>query len=632
MKCPNCGRENREIAMFCQYCGTQLQPAQAPHPATQENEIMPATDEVQVTPESEPAREPGPAAETTEPRETVVTPEPEPQAAPSPAADQELTEIVEPEPQVALAPAPDQELTEGPGTELTPVETSLQSLEQESTFAQPAISDLAAGEETSPERYPEKAPVRPEQNMEAEAAHDECQETTAEGQAEETIVEPEPASSISADQAGPPTLDDRAAVPEAKAAPPLAALEQEGEIETSSELEASSEPETASQVQELADADLLPWRGQTQPSVVLEPGTIVNGRYRVVEVLSKQEREVLYRVRDLQRCPKCGSADNSPDQAFCNACGAMMEQKPAALLLQRPIEHSQDAVEAQVEDHFVTDSSYWVWREAKQTAPLGGAQQAMRMIVGFKSDTGKVRELDEDSMLVWTMSYTYESRVDQVGLFVVADGMGGHEAGEVASQIAIQTLADVLLRNVFTPEIQGDAPSTAEIQHWMQEAVETANDQVYLERQKRDSDMGTTITVALVKDWTLHLAHVGDCRAYRWGEDGFEQLTTDHSIVASMIAAGTAEPEEIYTHPQRSVIYRCIGDRPTVQVDVSSLSLAPEDRLILCCDGLWEMIRNDGIQDVMLRESDPQTGCDIMVDEANAAGGTDNISVIVVQF
>jgi serine/threonine protein phosphatase PrpC len=117
-----------------------------------------------------------------------------------------------------------------------------------------------------------------------------------------------------------------------------------------------------------------------------------------------------------------------------------------------------------------------------------------------------------------------------------------------------------------------------------------------------------------------------------WGQDGLQQLTTDHSIVAGMVAAGTIEPEEVYTHPQRSVIYRSIGDRPAVEVDKSTHSLSPDDRLVLCCDGLWEMIRNDGIQDVMLRESDPQTGCDIMVDEANAAGGTDNISVIVVQF
>ncbi len=99
-----------------------------------------------------------------------------------------------------------------------------------------------------------------------------------------------------------------------------------------------------------------------------------------------------------------------------------------------------------------------------------------------------------------------------------------------------------------------------------------------------------------------------------------------------MVAAGTIEPEEVYTHPQRSVIYRSIGDRPHVEVDLDILSLSQDDRLVLCCDGLWEMIRNQGIKDVLLQESDPQRACDLMVEQANLAGGSDNISVIIVQL
>ncbi len=273
-----------------------------------------------------------------------------------------------------------------------------------------------------------------------------------------------------------------------------------------------------------------------------------------------------------------------------------------------------------------------MWREVKQDAAMQNVQQTMRLVVGYKSDTGQVRELDEDSLFVLTMSCTYKSVVHQLGLFVVADGMGGHEGGEIASQVAMQALAQTLLRNVFASELAGDSLSAEAIQNWMVKAIRRANDRVYLERQRRENDMGTTVTAAFVEDWTLYLAHVGDCRAYRWGEDGLQQLTADHSIVAGMVAAGTVEPEEIYTHPQRSVIYRCIGDHPTVEVDTSTLPLSPGDRLILCCDGLWEMLRNEGIEDVMLRESDPQTACDIMVEQANLAGGTDNISVIVVQL
>jgi serine/threonine protein phosphatase PrpC len=158
-----------------------------------------------------------------------------------------------------------------------------------------------------------------------------------------------------------------------------------------------------------------------------------------------------------------------------------------------------------------------------------------------------------------------------------------------------------------------------------------ANDAVYLARQKRGNDMGTTLTTALIRDDRLFLAHVGDCRAYRWNAQGLEQLTVDHSVVAGMVSRGEAAPEEIYTHPHRSVIYRCIGDRPTVEVDADILPLSVGDRIILCCDGLWEMVRNEGVEDVMLQESSPQRACDLLVKHANLAGGEDNISVIIVQ-
>jgi protein phosphatase len=166
----------------------------------------------------------------------------------------------------------------------------------------------------------------------------------------------------------------------------------------------------------------------------------------------------------------------------------------------------------------------------------------------------------------------------------------------------------------------------------LRQATGAANDAVYLTRQKRGNDMGTTLSTVYIRNDRLFWAHVGDCRLYRWNAGGLEQLTTDHSVIASMIADGQAKPEELYTHPQRSVIYRCIGDKPVVDVDTDLLPLAPGDRIILCCDGLWEMVRDEGIEDVMMREADPQLACDLLVRHANAAGGEDNISVIVVQM
>jgi serine/threonine protein phosphatase PrpC len=255
----------------------------------------------------------------------------------------------------------------------------------------------------------------------------------------------------------------------------------------------------------------------------------------------------------------------------------------------------------------------------------------MRMVVGQRTHPGQTRELDEDSLFALTMSYTYESAERTSGLFVVADGMGGHEAGELASRIGIRTFAGHVLRDVLGREVAGEELDEDALLGALEHAMQATNERVFLERERRENDMGTTVTAALLRDWTLYLAHVGDCRAYRWGEDGLQQLTTDHSVIASMVASGAARPDEVYTHPHRSVIYRCVGDQPHIAVDTAAVPIEPGDRLVLCCDGLWEMLRDDGIEEVLLREADPQLACDAMVEAANEAGGPDNISVIIVQ-
>jgi len=408
-------------------------------------------------------------------------------------------------------------------------------------------------------------------------------------------------------------------------------LEPIPEPETSDAVGDSDQPLV--EVHELANAHMLPWSDEPAGLEALELGTVLNGRYQIIEVIDIEPTQIHYRVRDLERCPHCGATGHSSGEAFCSECGALMDQKPVALMVQQPstIDHAPESIEP--EDQFTEgEQNYWVWREDVPERPAQQEQPLMRLLVGLRSDTGQVRELDEDSMFVLTMAYTYESVTHQLGLFVVADGMGGHEGGEVASQLAIQTAAQVLLHDLFGPELAGSGLSTDEILDCIENAIHKANDEVYLERQKRENDMGTTLTAIFVKDWTLHLGHVGDCRAYRWGKEGLQQLTTDHSIVAGMAAAGTILPEEIYTHPQRSVIYRCVGDEPTVEVDVGSMQLDPGERLLVCCDGLWEMLRNEGIEDILLAEADPQAACDLMVHQANLAGGTDNISVIIVQL
>ena len=136
-------------------------------------------------------------------------------------------------------------------------------------------------------------------------------------------------------------------------------------------------------------------------------------------------------------------------------------------------------------------------------------------------------------------------------------------------------------------------------------------------------------TAVLVLNDTAVAANVGDSRVYLWRDGKLAQITQDHSLVASLIAVGELEPEEIYTHEKKSVIYRSIGDKPDVEVDTFVTPLQDGDRLVCCCDGLWEMIRDEGIAEVMLSEPDPQQACNEMVKRANFAGGEDNISVIV---
>lgn len=389
---------------------------------------------------------------------------------------------------------------------------------------------------------------------------------------------------------------------------------------------------------EEGDDDLLSfWREEAEPMMPVEQDTVLEDRYAVEEALDVQADEILYKALDLWRCWQCGYEENDPEGAFCARCGVLMDHRPEVRLLEVQGPDVQPSGDWVVVKRLTQDARHFLIvvepePEAPPEAEIAPVPQSLRLLVGQRSDPGQLRELDEDSMFALTMSPTYESRTGPVlGLYSVADGMGGHTGGEVASRMALQVLVERALSTVILPEIAGELVLEEDILAFLRQATIAANDEVYLTRQKRENDMGTTLTTVLIRDNRLYLAHVGDCRAYRWSVDGLDQLTTDHSVVASMIAKGQAEPEELYTHPHRSIVYRCIGDKPIVEVDTDMLPVAPGDRIIICCDGLWELVRDEGIEDVMLQEADPQIACDLLVRRANAAGGDDNISVIVVQ-
>ncbi|MGZ8625738.1 MAG: Stp1/IreP family PP2C-type Ser/Thr phosphatase [Actinomycetota bacterium] len=228
----------------------------------------------------------------------------------------------------------------------------------------------------------------------------------------------------------------------------------------------------------------------------------------------------------------------------------------------------------------------------------------MRVTAAAASDVGRVREGNEDAYLVLEP------------LFVVADGMGGARGGEVASNLAIQTI-----RRLFEAG-EGSLP----------DQVQEAN-RVVFERSQRDREvagMGTTLTAALLEDGALRLAHVGDSRAYLLRDGELHLVTEDHTLVRRMVQAGEITAEQAETHPHRNILTRALGVDGIIDVDEGILELRVGDRVLLCTDGLTGMVRAEEIRAVLAGQPDPQEAVDLLVRAANRAGGVDNITALLL--
>ncbi|MEB3330376.1 MAG: Stp1/IreP family PP2C-type Ser/Thr phosphatase [Candidatus Sericytochromatia bacterium] len=253
---------------------------------------------------------------------------------------------------------------------------------------------------------------------------------------------------------------------------------------------------------------------------------------------------------------------------------------------------------------------------------------------GHFSDVGMVREGNEDSVAVKDLDFVTQSRQRGVGLYMVADGMGGVNAGEVAAALAIEESVNVLEEHLHFSVLEHAADPGEIINQALTSAIKQANLRIY-ETGRGDevlSGMGTTLTIAVVYGQTLYVGHVGDSRAYVINRWGIEKVSRDHSLVGRLVEIGQITEDEALVHPQRNLIYRALGTYPNVEVDTYQRSLKLGDWVLLCSDGLTGHVKDPELQSIVLSHSDPQLAAQHLVNTANLRGGEDNISVVVVNL
>ena len=242
------------------------------------------------------------------------------------------------------------------------------------------------------------------------------------------------------------------------------------------------------------------------------------------------------------------------------------------------------------------------------------------------SDVGKKRERNEDSFLI----------NDDLGLLVVADGMGGHLGGEFASKLAVSTIEDVLKALESDPEMtlpQGTSLRHGDYSTYLRYAIQSASRNIY-EKALSDATlhgMGTTTVVTLFRNNRAYIANVGDSRAYRIRGSEIKQITKDHSLVGEQIRAGIISEEDARAHRLKNIITRSVGFQEEVESDVDVLILRTGDKFVMCSDGLSNLIKDHEICDIITGNKNLESSCRHLIDIANERGGDDNITVVLAE-
>ena len=242
------------------------------------------------------------------------------------------------------------------------------------------------------------------------------------------------------------------------------------------------------------------------------------------------------------------------------------------------------------------------------------------MKVFSKTDIGLERSMNQDSLLV------SDNNDNGLNLFILADGMGGYKGGEIASKVAITAV------NKFITEKFDFIPKDKEsILQLLEEAIEFANTAIFEESELDEElqDMGTTLEVVMIYRNKIYIGHIGDSRIYRFRKNNLKRITTDHSYVEKLIQDGEITREESYSHPKKNLLIRALGTDKEVEPDLIYTVLNKDDMLLICSDGLTNMIREERIFEIV-KESNPEDVTEILINEANNAGGLDNITVIFI--
>jgi protein phosphatase len=251
--------------------------------------------------------------------------------------------------------------------------------------------------------------------------------------------------------------------------------------------------------------------------------------------------------------------------------------------------------------------------------------------IGFASDIGLTRSTDEDSIVITDLMTAFEGKKRRKVMLILADGMGGHTKGEVASKIGTRTVASELQQ--FLSDTDMDERKYYDL---LTSAFLMANSRIlhYTEIHPEAEGMGTTISVAVIdENQGLYIGNVGDSRVYIINrEEGAIQLTKDHTFVQELVDRGKITKEEARRHPKKNVLNQAVGSAVDMKVDTFSLRLHNDDKVVLCCDGLTNHVSDDEMAQIILEDNaNPQDACDKLVALANKRGGKDNISVIIAR-